>query len=170
MKMYCVYGHGKETEASDIFVHVYVRLLIFASSVHIGELPVLVLSLPSHTCIRYTRGEYEYDEMNTDAADAMCHNSSECKTPRTPLDMPLFRPSWIDYEYTNDTVMPKVWWKFRIEYDFLLTPAKILNGVKMGEGDGTVSLLSLGAMCVDGWKRKRWNPAGIKVVTVEVSL
>ena len=40
----------------------------------------------------------------------------------------------------------------------------------MGEGDGTVSLLSLGAMCVEGWKRKRWNPAGIKVTTVEVPL
>ena len=40
----------------------------------------------------------------------------------------------------------------------------------MGEGDGTVSLLSLGAMCVEGWKRKRWNPAGIKVTTVEVLL
>jgi len=38
----------------------------------------------------------------------------------------------------------------------------------MGEGDGTVSLLSLGAMCVEGWKRKRWNPGGIKVTTVEV--
>jgi len=45
---------------------------------------------------------------------------------------------------------------------------QVRNGVKLGEGDGTVSLLSLGAMCVEGWKRKRWNPAGIKVVTVEV--
>lgn len=41
--------------------------------------------------------------------------------------------------------------------------------MKFGEGDGTVSLLSLGAMCVEGWKRKRWNPAGMKVVTIEVS-
>lgn len=40
----------------------------------------------------------------------------------------------------------------------------------MGEGDGTVSLLSLGAMCVEGWKRKRWNPGGIKITTVEVVL
>lgn len=40
--------------------------------------------------------------------------------------------------------------------------------MKLGEGDGTVSLLSLGAMCAEGWKRKRWNPGGIKVVTVEV--
>lgn len=39
----------------------------------------------------------------------------------------------------------------------------------MGEGDGTVSLLSLGAMCVEGWKRPRWNPGGIKITTVEVT-
>jgi hypothetical protein len=45
---------------------------------------------------------------------------------------------------------------------------QVENGVKLGEGDGTVSLLSLGAMCVEGWKRKRWNPAGIRVTTVEV--
>jgi hypothetical protein len=47
---------------------------------------------------------------------------------------------------------------------------QVRNGVKMGEGDGTVSLLSLGAMCVEGWKRPRWNPAGIKITTVEVSV
>jgi hypothetical protein len=23
-------------------------------------------------------------------------------------------------------------------------------------------------MCVEGWQRKRWNPAGIKMTTVEV--
>ena len=40
----------------------------------------------------------------------------------------------------------------------------------MGEGDGTVSLISLGAMCVEGWKRKRWNPAGINITTIEVPL
>ena len=70
---------------------------------------------------------------------------------QTPFDMPLTRKSWIDAEYTDEGLNPKV-----------------RNGVKMGEGDGTVSLLSLGAMCVEGWKRARWNPAGIKVTTVEV--
>ncbi|TFK23670.1 phospholipid:diacylglycerol acyltransferase [Coprinopsis marcescibilis] len=60
------------------------------------------------------------------------------------------RKSHIDFAYTNESALPK-----------------IQNGVKVGEGDGTVSLLSLGAMCVEGWKRKRWNPAGIKVTTVE---
>lgn len=44
----------------------------------------------------------------------------------------------------------------------------IRNGVLMGEGDGTVSLLSLGAMCVDGWKRSRYNPSKIPVVTYEI--
>jgi phospholipid:diacylglycerol acyltransferase len=93
-----------------------------------------------------------------DAPDGMCADGAagsddECarRTPRTALDLPLSRKSWIDYEYTDAGANPK-----------------IVNGVKMGEGDGTVSLLSLGAMCVDGWQRKRYNPAGIKVVTVEV--
>ncbi|KAI0941777.1 hypothetical protein AcW1_003574 [Taiwanofungus camphoratus] len=65
--------------------------------------------------------------------------------------MPMARSSHIDSEYTNESVFPKV-----------------INGVKMGEGDGTVNLLSLGAMCVEGWKRKRWNPAGMRVTTVEL--
>lgn len=47
---------------------------------------------------------------------------------------------------------------------------QVRNGVKMGEGDGTVSLISLGAMCVEGWKRRRWNPAGINVTVVEVNI
>ncbi|EIN06718.1 Lecithin:cholesterol acyltransferase [Punctularia strigosozonata HHB-11173 SS5] len=119
MKMYCVYGHGKETERS----------------------------------YWYARGEYEYDETIADAAGAVCANETmeHCESLRPPLDMPLYRSTWIDSEYTDETANPKV-----------------INGVKMGEGDGTVSLLSLGAMCVEGWKRKRWNPAGIDVVTVEL--
>ena len=88
----------------------------------------------------------------------MCHDSNttstdgDCLTPRLPRDqVPMTRKTWIDSDYTDENAKPR-----------------IINGVKMGEGDGTVSLLSLGAMCVEGWKRKRWNPAGIKVVTVEV--
>jgi len=45
---------------------------------------------------------------------------------------------------------------------------KIKNGVKMGEGDGTVSLISLGGMCVEGWKHSRWNPANIQVTVHEM--
>ncbi|KAK0454756.1 phospholipid:diacylglycerol acyltransferase [Armillaria borealis] len=88
MKMYCVYGHGKETETE------------------------------------YARGAYEHDGNSVDGLNPTCSDphDNEC----------------------------------------------VRNGVKMGEGDGTVSLLSLGAMCVEGWKRPRWNPAGIKVTTVEL--
>ncbi|KAK4613358.1 Phospholipid:diacylglycerol acyltransferase [Fulvia fulva] len=42
------------------------------------------------------------------------------------------------------------------------------HGVVMGEGDGTVNLLSTGYMCNKGWKINRYNPAGIPVKTVEM--
>jgi len=38
----------------------------------------------------------------------------------------------------------------------------------MGEGDGTVSLLSSGYMCVKGWKIDRFNPAKIPIITHEM--
>ena len=106
----------------------------------------------------YTQQNYEYDEIQPDSPDALCPEDDpayegNCTSPRPPLDMPLYRTTYIDADYTDETINPPV-----------------INGVKMGEGDGTVSLLSLGAMCVEGWKRERWNPAGIKVTTVEVSL
>ncbi|TKA77520.1 hypothetical protein B0A55_02259 [Friedmanniomyces simplex] len=42
------------------------------------------------------------------------------------------------------------------------------HGVVMGEGDGTVNLLSTGYMCNKGWNMKRYNPAGVKVTTYEM--
>jgi phospholipid:diacylglycerol acyltransferase len=42
------------------------------------------------------------------------------------------------------------------------------HGVVMGEGDGTVSLLSSGYMCSKGWKIDRYNPAKIPVVAYEM--
>ncbi|KAK5013942.1 phospholipid:diacylglycerol acyltransferase [Cryomyces antarcticus] len=38
----------------------------------------------------------------------------------------------------------------------------------MGEGDGTVNLLSSGYMCAKGWKMKRYNPGGVQVKTFEM--
>ncbi|KAF9935480.1 hypothetical protein BGZ65_003364 [Modicella reniformis] len=43
----------------------------------------------------------------------------------------------------------------------------ISYGIHQGDGDGTVPLLSTGYMCVEGWKKKLYNPAGIKVITRE---
>ncbi|KAF8629410.1 hypothetical protein AX15_003464 [Amanita polypyramis BW_CC] len=120
MKIYCVYGHGKETERS----------------------------------YWYARGEFEHEESNPDNVNVVCEEPtvSGCSSyMRSPLDLPLVRRNWIDAEYTDENINPKV-----------------KHGVKMGEGDGTVNVLSLGAMCVEGWKRPRWNPAGIKVTTVEL--
>ena len=42
------------------------------------------------------------------------------------------------------------------------------RGVVMGEGDGTVSLLSSGYMCQRGWRLRRFNPAGARVTVVEM--
>ena len=43
------------------------------------------------------------------------------------------------------------------------------HGIILSEGDGTVNLLSLGYMCNKGWKMKRYNPAGAKVVVREMA-
>jgi len=42
------------------------------------------------------------------------------------------------------------------------------HGVVMGEGDGTVNLLSSGYMCAKGWRMKRYNPAGVQIKTYEM--
>ncbi|KAK7048151.1 Phospholipid:diacylglycerol acyltransferase [Favolaschia claudopus] len=95
--------------------------------------------------------EYEETTDRVSGIDPQCVDPDGACASRTTFDTPLLRKSWIDAEYTDESVYPIV-----------------RNGVKMGEGDGTVSLVSLGAMCVEGWARKRWNPAGIKVTTVEL--
>ncbi|KAG2015791.1 phospholipid:diacylglycerol acyltransferase [Coprinopsis cinerea AmutBmut pab1-1] len=98
----------------------------------------------------YAGGEHD-EELDVPAGGLSpnCPEGQSC-TNSNASNLFLSRKSWIDFGYTNETASPK-----------------ILNGVKIGEGDGTVSLLSLGAMCVEGWKRPRWNPAGIKIKTVE---
>ena len=38
----------------------------------------------------------------------------------------------------------------------------------MGEGDGTVNLLSTAYMCNKGWGMRRYNPAGVSVKVCEM--
>ncbi|KAL4079206.1 Lecithin:cholesterol/phospholipid:diacylglycerol acyltransferase [Scleroderma citrinum] len=102
----------------------------------------------------YVHGPHEHDESFLETGGGRtCSEPAvgTCNTPCGGPNVPLSRSSWIDAEYTDESVVPKV-----------------RNGVKMGDGDGTVSLLSLGAMCVEGWKRSRWNPGGINITTVEL--
>jgi phospholipid:diacylglycerol acyltransferase len=49
-----------------------------------------------------------------------------------------------------------------------LTQGMVDHGVVMGEGDGTVNIMSTGYMCNKGWKMKRYNPAKVKVTVVEM--
>lgn len=97
----------------------------------------------------YARGEYVNDDTKADSESAQCPDNAECMSPKA--EFPMARVSYIDTSVTDEKACPK-----------------LKNGVKIGEGDGTVSLLSLGAMCVEGWRRKRWNPGGVKIVTHEV--
>ncbi|KAH6890954.1 Lecithin:cholesterol acyltransferase-domain-containing protein [Thelonectria olida] len=55
-----------------------------------------------------------------------------------------------------------------ITIDTSHTEGEVDHGVVMGEGDGTVNLISTGYMCNRGWHMKRYNPAGAKVTVVEM--
>ena len=63
-----------------------------------------------------------------------------------------------------------LWSKLMASSDQTLSTADgwVEHGVVMGEGDGTVNLLSSGYMCSRGWKIKRYNPANIPVVAYEM--
>ena len=85
-------------------------------------------------------------------------------TSRTPLDFPLARRHWIDTAVSVAGSTPEV--SLKCNYGQFTDFSQVRSGVKFGDGDGTIPVVSLGAMCVKGWKGKtRWNPAGIKVVT-----
>ncbi|KAI9702162.1 MAG: hypothetical protein M1820_006244 [Bogoriella megaspora] len=55
-----------------------------------------------------------------------------------------------------------------VTIDASYTLGNIDHGVIMGEGDGTVNLVSSGYMCTKGWKMRRYNPAGVQIKTVEM--
>lgn len=113
MRIYCLYGTGKETERAYF----------------------------------YQQGGYEHDESPTvdfaapgaaagEQAPVCLEPNCTDSTPRAPLDLPLQRRVWIDGSVTLDEK----------------SVPKVRSGVVFGDGDGTVSLLSLGAMCVEGWQ------------------
>lgn len=108
---------------------------------------------PTERSYWYQKGDYLQEGLIGEQLDAAPCNNSKCEVSRVPpLDFPTARMSWIDNAVHKENALPKV-----------------RSGCKMGDGDGTVSLLSLGAMCQEGWKYPNWNPAGIKVITHELN-
>jgi phospholipid:diacylglycerol acyltransferase len=55
-----------------------------------------------------------------------------------------------------------------IDTSYSSTDGHVDRGVLMGEGDGTVNILSTGFMCHKGWKMQRYNPAGAKITVFEM--
>lgn len=75
------------------------------------------------------------------------------------------KPAERAYYYRPD-VNPQS--SLNITIDTALTEGNIDHGVILGEGDGTVNLLSLGYMCNKGWTMHRYNPAGVKIKVYEM--
>ncbi|SPC65375.1 probable LRO1 - a lecithin cholesterol acyltransferase-like gene, mediates diacylglycerol esterification [Ustilago sp. UG-2017b] len=108
---------------------------------------------PTERSYWYQQGEYVAEALIGEQLDEPgCFGQACPDVSHTPaLNFPTARLSWIDHAVQKEDALPKV-----------------RSGCKMGEGDGTVSLLSLGAMCAEGWKHPHWNPANISVVTHEL--
>ncbi|KAF8464115.1 lecithin,cholesterol acyltransferase /Acyl-ceramide synthase [Kalaharituber pfeilii] len=58
--------------------------------------------------------------------------------------------------------------KLNITIDTSINGGGSDHGVVVGEGDGTVSLISAGYMCAKGWKIHRYNPAKIPIKIYEM--
>ncbi|KAI9892601.1 MAG: hypothetical protein M1814_001294 [Vezdaea aestivalis] len=59
--------------------------------------------------------------------------------------------------------------KLNLTIDTGVTNSEVDHGVVLGEGDGTVPLLSNGYMCAHGWKKiRRFNPAGASIKIIEM--
>ena len=67
------------------------------------------------------------------------------------------------YQETRDPLS-----KLHVNIDTRVSGGEVDRGVVLGEGDGTVPLLSIGYMCSRGWKIRRYNPAATQVITFEM--
>jgi len=124
------------------------------------------------------KGSYSYGLAKTTAeVEANEHNPSKWVNPlesRLPLAPSLKiycfygvgKPTERGYFYRSPE--PGLGTNLNMTIDTALIQGEVDHGVIMGEGDGTVNLLSTGYMCNRGWKMKRYNPAGARVTVVEM--
>ncbi|KIW05492.1 uncharacterized protein PV09_03376 [Verruconis gallopava] len=125
----------------------------------------MVLQNYSHG-IAHTRKEVEANQK----IPAKWINPLETRLPLAPnLKIYCFygigKPTERAYFYRDEN---SPFSKVNASIDTELTINDIDHGVVMGEGDGTVNLLSAGYMCAKGWKLKRYNPAGVQVKVYEM--
>lgn len=79
-----------------------------------------------------------------------------------------YKTSWEGYDgdedkCSNDKCDPP----FLLDASVNDDEKKTAYGVRFGDGDGTVPLVSLGLPCVGGWATEELNPSGTKVITRE---
>ncbi|KAK2770844.1 phospholipid:diacylglycerol acyltransferase [Colletotrichum kahawae] len=117
--------------------------------------------------IAHTEAEVEANEKDP----RKWTNPLETRLPLAP-SMKIYcfygvgKPTERGYYYRSPE-MPSLT-NLNITIDTAFTQGQVDHGVVMGEGDGTVNLISTGYMCNRGWNYKRYNPAGSKVTVVEM--
>ncbi|PYH89440.1 phospholipid:diacylglycerol acyltransferase [Aspergillus ellipticus CBS 707.79] len=125
-----------------------------------------VLSSYSHG-VAHTKREVEENENDP----RTWLNPLEARLPLAP-DMKIYcfygvgKPTERSYFYQEERD-PLV--NLNVSIDTTVTNNEgVDHGVMMGEGDGTVNLLSTGYMCAKGWRMNRYNPAGVEVKVFEM--
>lgn len=125
----------------------------------------MVISSYSHG-VAHTRKEVE----NNQLIPTKWINPLETRLPLAPnLKIYCFYGVGKDTErayYYKEDIDPLTQTNVTIDTGF--TNGIVDHGVVMGEGDGTVNLLSSGYMCSRGWKIKRYNPAKVQVKVYEM--
>ncbi|EJP69287.1 hypothetical protein NHJ13051_009166 [Beauveria bassiana] len=116
--------------------------------------------------IAHTTAEVEKNQKDP----KMWHNPLASRLPNAP-SLKIFcfygvgKPTERGYYYRVPDISETV---LNITIDTDFTGGSVDHGVVMGEGDGTVNLLSTGYMCNRGWHMKRYNPAGSRITVVEM--
>jgi phospholipid:diacylglycerol acyltransferase len=117
--------------------------------------------------VAHTAAEVEANEKNP----SKWVNPLETRLPNAPnLKIYCFygvgKPTERAYYYRSSDQLAST--KLNITIDTALIEGEVDHGVVMGEGDGTVNLLSTGYMCNRGWHMKRYNPGGSRITVVEM--
>jgi len=117
--------------------------------------------------VAHTAAEVEANEKNP----SKWVNPLETRLPNAPnLKIYCFygvgKPTERAYYYRSSDQLAST--KLNITIDTALIDGEVDHGVVMGEGDGTVNLLSTGYMCNRGWHMKRYNPGGSRITVVEM--